>query len=92
MAEPLHLICIACPAPATALFEVFTAGKTTSVDVCQACGEKLQAEMATLHEALGELLRRGVDRRMAERVIAQRVARRELCPSIPFGDDMPVFA
>lgn len=93
MTEPLHLLCVACPAPATALFEVFAAGNTTAVDVCQACGEKLQGEMAAMHEALSDLLRRGVDQRMAERVIAQRVARKELCASIPFNDnDLPLFA
>jgi hypothetical protein len=88
----LHIVCQLCPAPSTCVFELFNAGKTLAVRCCAACGEKLQDEMNALHAALSELQRAGMDERMAQRVLAQKVARKDLCPSIPFSDELPVIA
>lgn len=50
--------------------------------VCRTCGECLQAEMAERNEARCELLRQGLDERMAKRVLDTRIDRGELLPTI----------
>jgi hypothetical protein len=59
-------------------------GVTYQHDVCGPCGERLQGEMTAMHEALADLLRQGLDERMARRVVEQRIERGELCPTVPW--------
>lgn len=82
----MTLVCACCPSPATHHFSLLIDGETRTKDVCQKCGEMLQAQMEEMHEAKTQLQRAGVDERMASRIISERIERKELCADV-YGED-----
>jgi hypothetical protein len=78
------MVCARCPAEADWLFKVFADDGSTMLErpVCRPCGEALQAETEAKNGAHCDLLRQGLDERMAKRVIDARVDRGELLPMV----------
>lgn len=75
----VYIVC-ACGDEATHVYETWSDyGEPPSEHrVCKPCGERHQAQVEELMVQHCELVRSGVDERMADRVIAGRVRRGEL--------------
>lgn len=84
MSVDLHIVCARCPAEGGFVFQAFRSDGSILIErrVCRSCGEALQAETEAKNDARCELLRSGVDERMADRVIDARIDRGELLPTI----------
>lgn len=81
----IHLACL-CGAPATHVYEVISNTVGLRRDCCERCGAQWHGEYEELAAQRTELLRHGLDERMASRVLAERVGRKELLPTVPFED------